>query len=112
MQYVEVWFMISACFDMLLDIILVMQFGLVHISAGDLLRAEIATGSENGRKAKEFMEKGMLVPDEIVVMVLSFFVVTTVYLLYHLVKAICIGFLLLVQKFNLTPFSLIPLFLL
>lgn len=43
------------------------KFGLVHISAGDLLRAEIATGSENGTKAKEFMEKGMLVPDEIVV---------------------------------------------
>jgi Adenylate kinase len=70
MQYVEVWFMISTCFDTLLDIKLVMQFGLVHISAGDLLRAEIATGSENGKKAKEFMEKGMLVPDEIVVMVL------------------------------------------
>ncbi|XP_078158700.1 adenosine monophosphate kinase [Carex rostrata] len=47
------------------------KFGLVHISAGDLLRAEIATGSENGRKAKEFMEKGRLVPDEIVVMMVK-----------------------------------------
>ncbi|KAF3340973.1 adenylate kinase [Carex littledalei] len=47
------------------------KFGLVHISAGDLLRAEIATGSENGKKAKEFMEKGMLVPDEIVVMMVK-----------------------------------------
>ena len=46
-----------------------MQYGLVHIAAGDLLRAEIAAGSENGRRAKEFMEKGQLVPDEIVVMV-------------------------------------------
>lgn len=46
-----------------------MQYGLVHVSAGDLLRAEIAAGSENGRRAKEFMEKGQLVPDEIVVMV-------------------------------------------
>jgi adenylate kinase family enzyme len=44
-----------------------LQFGLVHISAGDLLRAEIAAGSENGKQAKEFMEKGQLVPDEIVV---------------------------------------------
>lgn len=43
------------------------KFGLVHISAGDLLRAEIAAGSENGKQAKEFMEKGQLVPDEIVV---------------------------------------------
>ncbi|KAL0360076.1 UNVERIFIED_CONTAM: Adenylate kinase, chloroplastic [Sesamum radiatum] len=37
---------------------------LVHIAAGDLLRAE-----ENGKRAKEFMERGQLVPDEIVVMV-------------------------------------------
>lgn len=43
------------------------KYGLVHISAGDLLRAEIDSGSENGRLAKEFMEKGELVPDEILV---------------------------------------------
>lgn len=46
-----------------------MQFGLVHISAGDLLRAEIAAGTDNGKRAKEYMEKGKLVPDEIVVLV-------------------------------------------
>ncbi|KAG7533228.1 P-loop containing nucleoside triphosphate hydrolase [Arabidopsis thaliana x Arabidopsis arenosa] len=47
------------------------KYGLVHISAGDLLRAEIASGSENGRRAKEHMEKGQLVPDEIVVMMVK-----------------------------------------
>ncbi|ESW03303.1 hypothetical protein PHAVU_011G003000 [Phaseolus vulgaris] len=44
------------------------KYGLVHIAAGDLLRAEIATGSQNGKLAKQYMEKGQLVPDEIVVM--------------------------------------------
>ncbi|XP_010530692.1 PREDICTED: adenylate kinase 2, chloroplastic [Tarenaya hassleriana] len=47
------------------------KYGLVHISAGDLLRAEIESGSENGRRAKEFMEKGQLVPNEIVVMMVK-----------------------------------------
>ncbi|KAL5778803.1 hypothetical protein ACOSQ2_009540 [Xanthoceras sorbifolium] len=47
------------------------KYGLVHIAAGDLLRAEIALGSENGKRAKEYMEKGQLVPDEIVVMMVK-----------------------------------------
>ncbi|WZZ01545.1 hypothetical protein YC2023_073873 [Brassica napus] len=47
------------------------KYGLVHISAGDLLRAEIASGSENGRLAKEHMETGQLVPNEIVVMMVK-----------------------------------------
>ncbi|KAL2513910.1 ATP:AMP phosphotransferase [Forsythia ovata] len=45
------------------------EYDFVHIAAGDLLRAEVAAGTENGRRAKECMEKGQLVPDEIVVMV-------------------------------------------
>eukprot|EP01018_Ginkgo_biloba_P023852 Gb_32688 [translate_table: standard] len=43
------------------------KYGLVHIAAGDLLRVEVAAGTENGKRAKEYMEKGLLVPDEIVV---------------------------------------------
>ncbi|KAG1363617.1 adenylate kinase, chloroplastic-like [Cocos nucifera] len=47
------------------------KYGLVHIAAGDLLRAEIGSGTENGKRAKEYMEKGMLVPSEIVVMMVK-----------------------------------------
>ncbi|KAG4946940.1 hypothetical protein AAZX31_15G191900 [Glycine max] len=46
--------------------LIVQKFGLVHISTGDLLRAEVAAGTEIGNKAKEFMNTGQLVPDEIV----------------------------------------------
>ncbi|XP_048437531.1 adenylate kinase-like [Pyrus x bretschneideri] len=46
-------------------------YGLVHVAAGDLLRAEIASGSENGRRAREYMEQEKLVPDEIVVMMVK-----------------------------------------
>ncbi|KAM7268300.1 hypothetical protein ACFE04_010466 [Oxalis oulophora] len=46
--------------------LLVQKFGLVHISTGDLLRAEVSSGTEIGNKAKEFMNAGSLVPDEIV----------------------------------------------
>ncbi|KAL2652527.1 hypothetical protein R1flu_020655 [Riccia fluitans] len=47
--------------------LIVEKYGLTHISAGDLLRAEVAAGSENGKLAKEYMTKGLLVPSEIVV---------------------------------------------
>ena len=43
------------------------NFNLTHISAGDLLRAEVGSGTANGLKAKEFMDAGKLVPNEIVV---------------------------------------------
>lgn len=45
---------------------IVQKFGLVHISTGDLLRSEVSAGTEIGRKAKEYMNAGRLVPDEIV----------------------------------------------
>ncbi|ESQ44508.1 hypothetical protein EUTSA_v10003444mg [Eutrema salsugineum] len=47
--------------------LIVDKFGLVHISTGDLLRAEVSSGTEIGKKAKEFMNSGSLVPDEIVI---------------------------------------------
>ena len=45
---------------------LIDRFGLRHVSTGDLLRREIATGTELGLKAKTLIDQGLLVPDEVV----------------------------------------------
>jgi len=43
------------------------KYHLVHISTGDILRKEIKDGSDLGLQAKGFMDKGELVPDEVVI---------------------------------------------
>ncbi len=46
---------------------LINKYGLVHLSTGDILRNEIARGTELGRRAKEIMDRGELVGDDIVI---------------------------------------------
>ncbi len=53
---------------------LVEKYGLVHLSTGNLLREEITQKTPLGIEAKRFMDKGQLVPDEVVIgMVDSYF---------------------------------------
>lgn len=46
------------------------DFGMVHLSTGDMLRDAIAQKTETGLKAKDFVENGKLVPDEIIISVI------------------------------------------
>ena len=50
---------------------LIEKCGLVHLSTGDILRSEISRGTALGLEAKGLMEKGMLVPDEVVINMIS-----------------------------------------
>jgi len=43
------------------------EFGIAHISTGDMFREAVAAGTELGKTAREYMAAGALVPDEIVI---------------------------------------------
>ena len=43
------------------------KYSIPHISTGDIFRANIKEGTELGQKAKEYMDQGLLVPDDLVV---------------------------------------------
>jgi adenylate kinase len=46
---------------------LIEKYGLIHLSTGDLLRKEISNETRLGLEAKSYMDKGQLVPDEVVI---------------------------------------------
>lgn len=50
---------------------LISKYGLKHLSTGDILRSEIASQTPLGMEAKNFMDKGQLVPDEVVIGMIS-----------------------------------------
>jgi adenylate kinase len=50
---------------------LVQKYGLLHLSTGEILRAAVASGTPAGLNAKAAMERGELVPDEVVVAIVA-----------------------------------------
>ncbi len=46
---------------------LVEKTGLLHLSTGDILRDEVARGTDLGKQAKEYMDRGDLVPDDLII---------------------------------------------
>lgn len=50
---------------------IVEHFGYTHLSAGDLLRAEIKSGSENGTMIQNMITEGKIVPSEVTIMLLQ-----------------------------------------
>lgn len=51
--------------------LLVAKYGFRHISTGDVLRSEIKQGTELGRTAQQFIDKGQLIPDELMIEILA-----------------------------------------
>jgi adenylate kinase len=47
------------------------KYGLVHLSTGDIFRYNLKEGTELGKLAKSFMDKGQLVPDEVTIKMLN-----------------------------------------
>lgn len=50
---------------------LIDEYGLYHISTGDVLRREIAKGTELGKLAASYIDKGNLIPDDVIIDVLD-----------------------------------------
>jgi adenylate kinase len=49
------------------SVLLVDHFGFVHLSTGDIFRANIKGGTELGKLAKSFLDSGQLVPDDVTI---------------------------------------------
>lgn len=51
--------------------LMIKKYGFEHISTGDVLRSEIKNGTELGKTAKAYIDKGQLIPDELMIDILA-----------------------------------------
>jgi adenylate kinase len=51
--------------------LIISKYGLYHISTGDILRREMENQTELGKIAKDYVNKGLLIPDDLIIKVLS-----------------------------------------
>ena len=58
------------------------KYGVVHLSTGDMLRAAVAAGTEVGKQAKDFMDAGKLVPDDVIIGVVRLLVLDFVFFVF------------------------------
>ena len=77
------------------------KFNLLHLSTGDMLRAEIAAGTDLGKKMSLIMSKGELVPDEVVIEMIAH----KILFIYYRSKRKFLQILLHAGT-NIVPFSL------
>lgn len=54
------------------------NYGVVHLSTGDILRKAVSDGTEVGLLAKQFMDQGQLVPDHVIISIVRFFIVVII----------------------------------
>lgn len=57
------------------------KYGLLHISSGDLLREEVASGSSRGASLQDLMSKGLFVPTVIIFYLFNLIKIIDIYLL-------------------------------
>ena len=88
---------------------IVKQYGLQHLSTGEVLRAEIATGSELGKEIDALISKGNLVPDEMMLHLIENYITNlpkhckgTIFDGFPRTVAQAVAFNSLLKKYNMT----------
>ena len=64
------------------------RFGVVHLSTGDMLRAAVAAETDVGKVVKEYMDEGKLVPDDVIIGVVSTYRIYCYYFFHNILPCV------------------------